>query len=72
MVPRHFWRVVIVIGVLPNRDSGLAGATVRIAKTNAIFKRPVNKLFTVENTYHGINQADMAREQKFRRGNRNW
>ena len=38
----------------------------RITKTDAILKRPVNKLFTFENTYHDIKQADKAREQKVR------
>ena len=31
---------------------------VRIAKTNAILKPPVNKLFAVENPYHYTNQID--------------
>ena len=38
-------------GVLPSRDSEIRGATVRMAKTNAILKHPVNKLFPNENTY---------------------
>ena len=65
-VPRHFWRIAIVTRVLPSRDSEIRGATVRIAKTNKIFKRPVKKLFAVKNTYHYTNQTDEAREQKFR------
>ena len=32
----------------------------RIAKTNTIPKRPVNKPFAVENTYYGTNQRDKA------------
>ena len=59
-VPRHFWRISIVTRVLPSRDSEIRGAIVRIAKTNTILKRPVNKLFAVENTYHDINQTDKA------------
>ena len=39
----------------------------RIAKTNTILKRPVNKLFTVKNMYYDTNQKDKAREQKLRR-----
>ena len=39
----------------------------RIKKTNAILKRPVNKLYPTEYTYHDTNQADKAREQKLRR-----
>ena len=51
-------------GVLPIRDSEVRGAIVRIAKTNTILKRPVNKLFSIENTYQETNQAGTAREQK--------
>ena len=39
----------------------------RIAKTNAILKRSVTKLFLVGNTCHDTNQTDKAREQKLRR-----
>ena len=77
-MPRHFWRIAIVTRELPSRDSQIRGAIVRIAKTNTILKRPVKKLFAVENTYHDTkdvklpnilddtNQTDKAREQKFR------
>ena len=65
-MPRHFWKIAIVTRVLPSRDSEIKGAIVIIAKTNTILKRPVKKLFAVENTYHDTNQADEAREQKFR------
>ena len=59
-VPRHFRRISIVTLVLPSTDSEIRGAIVRIAKTNTILKRPVNKLFAVENTYHDTNQTDKA------------
>ena len=52
MVPINLWRIAIGRGVLPSRDSEIRGAAVRIAKTNTILKRPINKLLTVENTYH--------------------
>ena len=38
-------------GVLPSRDYDIRGAIVRMAKTNAMLKRSVNKLFPFENTY---------------------
>ena len=63
-VPRHFWKISIVTRVLPSRDSEIRGAIVRIAKTNTILKRPVNKLFAVENTYHDTNQTDKASNKK--------
>ena len=48
-VPRYYWRISIVTQVLPSRDSEIRLAMVRIAKTNAILKRPINNLFAVEN-----------------------
>ena len=44
-------------------DSEIRGAIVRIVKINKILKRPVNKLFALENTYHDTNQTDKAKEQ---------
>ena len=38
-----------------------------IKKANAILKRPVNKLFPTEYTYHDTNQTDKVREQMLRR-----
>ena len=38
-----------------------------IAKTKTTLKRPVNNVFSVENTYHDTNQTDKAWEQKLRR-----
>ena len=40
--------------------SKIRGAIVRIAKTNAILKRPVNNLFAAENINHDTNQIDKA------------
>ena len=57
-VPRHFWRIVIVTRILPSGDYEIRGAIVRTAKTNTILKRPLNKLFAVENTYHNTKQTD--------------
>ena len=56
----------IVTGVLPSRDSEIRGTIVRIVKTDTILKCPLNKLFTVENTYHDTNQTDKAKEQKLK------
>ena len=39
----------------------------RIKKDNAILKRPINKLFPTEYTYHDTDQTDEAREQMLRR-----
>ena len=53
-------------GVLTCRDSKIRGAIVRIAKTNTILKCPVNKLFTIENTYQDTNQTGTASVQNLR------
>ena len=47
-------------------NSEIKGAIVRIKKINAILKRPANKLFRIDYTYHDTNQTDKAREQKLR------
>ena len=64
---RHFLKIAVVTGVLPSRDSEIKGVIVRIKKTNAILKRPINKLFPTEYTYLDTDQTDKAREQKLRR-----
>ena len=48
----------MVTRVPPSRDSEIRGAIMRIAKTNTFLKRPVDKVFAVENTYHDTNQTD--------------
>ena len=49
-------------GVLPSRDSKISEAIVRMAKTNAILKRPVNKLFPTENTHQEPKEQKLRRE----------
>ena len=63
-MPRLFWRTVVGTWVLPSRDSEIREAIAKIAKTNGIFKLPINKLFVIEKTYQDTNQTDKAREQK--------
>ena len=65
-LPRHFRRIAIVKPELPSRDSEIRGAIIRIAKASTILKRPINKLFAVENTYHETNQTNKARQQKIK------
>ena len=47
----NYFRELPLTEVLPSRDSKLRGAIVRMAKTNEILNCPVNKLFSIENTY---------------------
>ena len=44
-VPGHFWRIAIVTGVLPSRDSETKRSDSRIEKATATLKRCINKLF---------------------------
>ena len=52
--------------MLSSRDSEIKGAIVRIKKTNAILKCPVNKLFPIEYTYHDTKETDKVRVKKLR------
>ena len=63
-MPRHFWKITVVTEVLPSWDSEIKGSIVRIKKTIAILKRPVNKLFSIEYTYHDTRQTEKAKKQK--------
>ena len=63
--PNTFGKLPLT-GVLPGRDSEIRVAIAKIAKTNAILKCPVNKLFPFENAYQDTNQTGMARQQKLR------
>ena len=45
---RNSFRELPLTGVLPSRDSKIRGAIVRMAKTNAILKRPLNKPFSLK------------------------
>ena len=65
-VSRHFRKISTVTRVLPSRDSEIKGAILRIKKTNAILKRPVNKVFPIEYTYHETNRTDKGRKEKLR------
>ena len=66
MYPELFQEFLLT-GVLLSRDSEKRGAIAGITKTNAIFKRPVNKLLPFENTYQDTKQTSMARQQMLRR-----
>ena len=79
MVPRHFLKVSIVTRVLPSRDSEIRGAIVKIAKSNKILKRPVNKFFIVRNTYQSgsprsyhISALDIIELVSIRQGPPSW
>ena len=43
--PRHRWKVGKVIEVLPGRDGRIRGAEVKVGKSGAIIKRPINRLY---------------------------
>ena len=53
-------------GLLPSKDSEIRGALVRMVKINAILKRPVNKLFPIENAKNQPNGYDKGTKVKAR------
>ena len=52
--------------ILLSKDSEIREAIMRIAKANTILELPLNKLVTVENTYHDTNHTDNTKERKLR------
>ena len=58
-VSRHFWRISVVAEVSPSRSFDTKR---RIKKANAILKCPVNKLFSIEFSFHDTDQTDKANE----------
>ena len=52
--PRHLWRMGRVKALIPGRDGRTRGAEVKIGKTGALLRRPVNRLYPlVSNTAKG-------------------
>ena len=48
VVPRHRWRLGIVVELLKSSDGCVRGAKVKVGKTRNIIKRPVNRLYPTE------------------------
>ena len=44
-LPRHLWRVGLIIKLIDGNDGKCRGAEVRLSKTRSIIKRPINKLY---------------------------
>ena len=42
---RHLWRVGKIVKLISSEDGKIRGAEVKLGKTNAIIKRPVDKLY---------------------------
>ena len=63
-VPRHVWGIVIVTAYYLVEILKQKGAIVTIKKANTILKRPINKLFPTEHTYHDTNQTDISMGNK--------
>ena len=56
-VPKQFWVITMVTGVLPIEILKQKGAILRIKKANIILEGCVNKLFPTEYTYHDTNEG---------------
>ena len=69
-VPRHFWRIAIVTGVLPSRDSEIRRAIVRIGKTNAILDDSQINSSYISYTYHDTSIHIMTLTKQIRQGSK--
>ena len=45
--PRHLWKIGRVMEVIGGRDGRIRGAEVKVAKSGAIIKRPINRLYPI-------------------------
>ena len=48
VVPRHRWRLGVVVELLKGSDGYVRGAKVKVGKTKNIIRRPVNRLYLTE------------------------
>ena len=48
VVPRHRWRLGVVVELLEGSDGYIRGAKVKVGKTKNIIRRPANRLYPTE------------------------
>ena len=58
-VPRHFWRIAIVMRVLPRRESEIRGSIDQ-------YNPQISRKKSLRSWKYDTNQRDKAREQKFK------
>ena len=47
-MPRHSWRLGVVVELLKGSDGYVRGAKVKVGKTKNIIRRPLNRLYPTE------------------------
>ena len=47
-VPRHMWRLGVVVELLEGTNGFVRGAKVKVGKTKNIIRRPVNRLYPTD------------------------
>ena len=48
VVPRHKWRLGLVVELIKSNDGLVSGAKVKVGKTRNVIRRPVNYLYPTE------------------------
>ena len=74
VVPRHRWRLGIVVELIKSTDELVRGAKVKVNKTRNVIQRPVNCLYPIEvrateQLYH--NMRNVRKRKKKDVGNNN-
>ena len=74
VVPRHGWRLGIVVELIKSTDELVRGAKVKVNKTRNVIQRPVNCLYPIEvrateQLYH--NMRNVRKRKKKDVGNNN-
>ena len=63
-VPRHMWRVGRVVKLISGSDNQIRGAEVKLGRTGAVIRRPVNKLYPLLTNTDVVDNTPFTMSQK--------
>ena len=61
-MPRSSWRLGKVEGLIKRHDNQVRGAHVKVAKTNVVVQRPLNRLYKIEGKEEKVNSDTLNKD----------
>ena len=55
--PRHLWKLGRIVNIIPGRDGRIRGAVVKVGKSGAVIRRPVNRLYPLVKAKLPVNKS---------------
>ena len=55
--PRHLWKLGKIVNIIPGRDGRIRGAVVKVGKSGAVIRRPVNRLYPLVKAKLPVNKS---------------